>query len=191
MTDSHTSTEVSNEMVELDRPSNSNKRRQTHKENQTSNKQRKGLSFPEEQQNSSELLMVDTSMMSITPILETYGQQLLQPVQTFQTSSDMMSSYFQDASQPLAPSIPYHSKFQPMTTQQIAAMAHAALINFFGTSGTISIILQMVQQTSTELPQLPNDVQVTVSDNQEGTSFQTSTEHNNSQNTPYTIPHIP
>ena len=50
-------------MVELDRPSNSNKRRQTHKENQTSNKQRKGLSFPEEQQNSSEPVMASTHHM--------------------------------------------------------------------------------------------------------------------------------
>ena len=75
-----------------------------------------------------------------------------------------------------------------MTTQQTAAIAHAALINFFGTSGTISSILQMVQQTLTELPQLSNDVQVTVSDNQAGMSFSNSTEHNNSQNTLYTIP---
>ena len=88
-----------------------------------------------------------------------------------------------------------------MTTQQRAATAHTALINFFGQSGTVSSILQMVQPTQPQASigqsqQLANDLRVMVSDNKEGTSFnlQTSTEHNNthnnSQNTPYTIPHI-
>ena len=180
--DSPTSTEVLNEMVESDRPSNLNKRRQTHKENWTSNKERKKVSFIEDQQSSPELLTVDTPMAAITPILETYGQQLLQPVQTFRTSSDMTSTHLPDIFQPLAPSIPYHNEFQPMTTQQTAAMAHVALINFFGTSGTISSILQTAQQTLTELSQLPNDVEVTISDKQEGMSLQTSTEHNNNHN---------
>ena len=86
-----------------------------------------------------------------------------------------------------------------MSSQQRAAMAHAAFINFFGDSGTMSSILQTVQptqpQTSTEQShQLTNDLQVMVSDNQQGMSLHTSTEHqssyNNPQNTPYTIPHI-
>ena len=142
-------------------------------------------------------------MTNITPILETYGQQL-QTVQTFQTSSntldtDSQSIYFPDTLQPLAQTIPHHNEFQPMSSQQKAAMAHTALINFFGDSGTISSILQMVQptqpQTLTEQShQLTNDLQVMVSDNQQGTSLQTSTQHqstyNNSQNIPYTIPHI-
>ena len=86
-----------------------------------------------------------------------------------------------------------------MSFQQRAAMAHTALINFFGNSGTISSILQMVQplqpQTLTEQShQLTNDLQVMVSDNQQGMSLQTSTQHqssyNNLQNILYTIPHI-
>ena len=85
-----------------------------------------------------------------------------------------------------------------MSSQQKAAMAHATLINFLGDSGTISSILQMVQptqpQTLTEQAhQLTNDLQVMVSNNQQGMSLQTSTQHhstyNNSQNIPYTIPH--
>ena len=86
-----------------------------------------------------------------------------------------------------------------MSSQQRAAMAHAALINFFGNSGTVSSILQMAQpsqpQTLTEQShQLTNDSEVMVSDNQQGMSLQISTQHqssyNNSQNIPYTIPHI-
>ena len=99
--------------------------------------------------------------------------------------------------QPLAPPIQYHNKFLPMSSQQKAAMAHSALINFFGNSGTVSSILQMVQptqpQVSTGQPQqLTYDLQVMVSDNQEG-NLQTSTERSsthNSQNIPYTIQHI-
>ena len=84
-----------------------------------------------------------------------------------------------------------------MSSQQMAAMAHEALINLFGTSGTVSSILQMVQPTQPQIltehsQQLTNDLQVMVSDNQQGMSLQTSTVHqssyNNSQNTPYTIP---
>ena len=86
-----------------------------------------------------------------------------------------------------------------MSSQQRAAMAHTALINFFGDSGTISSILQTVQpsqpQTLTEQSyQLTNDSEVMVSDNQQGMSLQISTQHqssyNNSQNIPYTIPHV-
>ena len=160
------------------------------------------VSFLEDQQNSPQLLVANRSMTNITPILETYGQQL-ETVQTSQTSSNTIdtnrSIYFPDTLQPLAQTIHNHNEFQPMSSQQRAAMAHAALINFFGNSGTISSILQMVQptqsQTLTEQPhQLTNDLQVRVSDNQQGMSLQTSTQHqssyNNSQNIPYTIPHI-
>ena len=86
-----------------------------------------------------------------------------------------------------------------MSSQRRAAMAHAALSNFFSDSGTVSIILQMVQptqpQTLTEQSQqLTNYLQVMVSDNQQGMSLQTFTEHqssfNNPKNIPYTIPPI-
>ena len=48
----------------------------------SSTKQRKKVTFPQDQQNSSQLLDNNISMTEITPILETYVQQL----QTFQTS---------------------------------------------------------------------------------------------------------
>ena len=142
-------------------------------------------------------------MTEITPILETYGPQH-ETVQTSQTSSDTLNTdsqsiYFPDTPQPLAQTISYHNEFKPMSSQQRSAMAHAALINFFGNSGTISSILQMVQpsqsQTSTEQSnQLINVSEVMVSDNQQGTSLQISIQHqssyNNSQNIPYTTPHI-
>ena len=135
--------------------------------------------------------------------MRAYGEQL-ETVQTSQTSSNTLDTnswpiYFPDTLQPLAQTIPHHNEFQPMSSQQRAAMAHAALINFFGESGTISNILQMVQPSqpqnlSEQSHQLTSDFQVMVSDNKQGMSLETSTQHqssyNNSQNIPYTIPHI-
>ena len=82
-----------------------------------------------------------------------------------------------------------------MSTQQRAAMAQVALINFFGDSGTVSSIMQMVQssrsQTLTEQPnQLTIDSQIMVSNNQQGMSLPISTHQNSYNNSPYTIPHI-
>ena len=138
-------------------------------------------------------------MTEITPILETYGQQL-ETVQTSQTSfetlaTDSQSINFPDTPQPLAQTISYHNEFKPMSTQQRAAMAQAALINFFGDSGTISSIMQMVQpsqsQTLTEQPnQLTIDSEVMVSNNQQGMSLPISTHQTSYNNSPYTIPHI-
>ena len=88
-------------------------------------------------------------MTKITPIFETFaqafGQQQLESVQTFQTSfTDVQSTKFLDTVLPSAPPTQYHNDIQPMTTQQRAAMAHTAIINFFGEPGTISSILQTV-----------------------------------------------
>ena len=82
-----------------------------------------------------------------------------------------------------------------MSTHQRAAMAQVAPINFFGDSGTISSIMQMVQhsqsQTLTEQPnQLTIDSQVMVSNNQQGMALPISTHWNSYNNSPYTIPHI-
>ena len=66
-------------------------------------------------------------------------------------------------------------------------MAQAALINFFGDSGTVSSIMHMVQlsqsQTLTEA--------ITCSNSQQGTSLPISTHQTSYNNSPYTIPHIP
>ena len=67
-------------------------------------------------------------MTEITPILETYEQQL----ETFQTSqlfgtltTDSRAINFSDTNQPLAQTVLYHNEIQPMSTQQRAAMAQA------------------------------------------------------------------
>ena len=63
-------------------------------------------------------------------------------------------------------------------------MAQAALINFFGESGTVSSIMNTVQpshtQTSTEQSNQP---ELNISENQQGTSLPVSTHS-------YTIQHI-
>ena len=63
-------------------------------------------------------------------------------------------------------------------------MAQAAFINFFGESGTVTSIMNTVQpshtQTSTEPPNQP---ELNISENQQGTSLPVSTNS-------YTIPHL-
>ena len=75
---------------------NSNKKRKIHNkdhssDNWVSSKQRKRVSFLEDQQNSPQLSVTNRSMTNITPILETYGQQL-ETVQTSHTSSDTLDT---------------------------------------------------------------------------------------------------
>ena len=49
--------------------------------------------------------------------------------------------------------IQHPTTFQQMSSQQRAALTNAALINFFGTSGTVSTIMQTVQQTQQQTEQ--------------------------------------
>ena len=68
-----------------------------------STKQREKVSFLQDQQNSSELLDNNTSMTEITPILQTYEQQLetFQTSQTFGTlTTDNRAINFSDTNQP-------------------------------------------------------------------------------------------
>ena len=85
-TDSSTSTDVLDEAVVSINQPNSNRKRKTRKDhssnNRSSKKERKKVSFLQDQQNSPQLLDNNISMTEITPILETYGQQL----ETFQMS---------------------------------------------------------------------------------------------------------
>ena len=140
---------------------NSNKKRKIHKDhssdNQSSNKERKKVSFLQDQQNSPQLSDNNILMIGITPILESYGQQLetFQTSQTFRTlTSDSRAINFSDSNHPLAQTVSYHNELQPKSSQQRAAMAQATLINVFGESGTVSSIMHTVQpsqtQTSTE-----------------------------------------
>ena len=203
-TDSSTSTDILDETVVSINQPNSNRKKKIHKDHSSDNraptKQRKRVSFLEDQQNSPKLLVNNISITEITPILETYGQQL-ETVQTSQTSFETLATHSwsinsPDTSQSLAQMISYHHEFKPMSSQQRAAMAQAALINFFGDFGTVSSIMQMVQpsqsQTLAEQPnQLTTDSEVMVSNNHQGMSLPNSTQHQNSyNNSPYTIPHI-
>ena len=86
-----------------------------------------------------------SSMSEISPILETYEQQL----QTFQ-SSLTFETLDANCTQPPVQPTAYHNESQPMTTHQRAALAQAALVNFFGESGTVTSILNRVQPSHTQ-----------------------------------------
>ena len=179
-TDSSTSTNVFDETVSINN-FNSNRKGKSHK-NHLSNKcshtkPRKQVTFTQDQQNSSELSGHTISMSEIRPILETYEQQL----QTFQ-SSQTFETLGTNCNQPLVQSTSYHNESQPMTTQQKAAMAQAALINFFGESATVSSLMNTVQPSHTQtLTELSDKPELNVS--QQGRSLPVSTHS-------YTIPHI-
>ena len=116
-------------------------------------------------------------MSEIRPILETYEQQL----QTFQ-SSQTFETLGTDCNQPLVQPTSYHNETQPMNTPQKAAMAQAALINFFGESGTVTSIMNTVQPSHTQtLTELSNQPELNVSE--QGRSLPVSTHS-------YTIPCI-
>ena len=78
--------------------------------------------------------------------------------------------------------IAYHNESQPMTTHQRAALAQAALVNFFGESGTVTSILNRVQPSHTQtLSDILDEQDLDIS--QQGRSIPVSTQT-------YTIPHI-
>ena len=178
-TDSSTSTDVLDEAMSINK-SNSNRKRKINKDHLSNKcshiKQRKQVTFPQDQQNSSELLDNNISTSQINPILETYDQQL----QTFQTSQTFETLA---TNQPVAQTVSYHNERQPMNTQQKAAMAQAALINFFGESGTVTSIMNMVQPSHTQtLAEISNQPELNISEHQQGMSLPVSTHS-------YTIPH--
>ena len=179
-TDSSTSTDVFDETVPINN-FNSNRKRKSNKvqlsNKRSHTKQRKQVTFTQEQQNTSELSDKTIPMSEISPILETYEQQL----QTFQ-SSKTFETLGANCNQPLVQPTLYHNEVQPMSTQQKAAMAQVALINFFGESGTVTSIMNTVQPSHTQtLNELSDEHNLNVS--QQGRSLTVSTQS-------YTIPHI-
>ena len=194
-TDSSTSTDVLDEVVvSINKPS-SKKERKTHKDHISNKrscpKQRKKLSFPQDQQNSSELLDNNISMTGILteipPIIETYEQKLetFQMSQTFGTLiTGIRATNLSDSNQSLAQIVSHHNELQPMTTQQKAAMGHVALINFFGESGTVTSTMNTVQpsHTQTSTKQV-NQSELNISKSHQGMSLPVSTHS-------CTIPHI-
>ena len=179
-TNSSTSTDIFDETVPINN-FNSNRKRKSNKVQLSSKhshtKQRKQATFNQEQQNTSELLDKTIPMSEISPILETYEQQL----QTFQ-SSKTFETLGANCNQPLVQPTLYHNEPQPMSTQQKTAMAQMALINFFGESGTVTSIMNTVQPSHTQtLNELSDEHNLNVS--QQGRSLTVSTQS-------YTIPHI-
>ena len=133
-TDSSTSTDILDEAVSINK-SNSNRKRKGHKDQisnkRSSTKQRKKVSFPQDQQNSSQLLDNNISMTKITPIIKTYEQKLetFHMSQTFGTlATDSRAVNFLDTNQPLAQTVSYHNEIQPMNTQQKTAMGLRQLL---------------------------------------------------------------
>ena len=82
---------------------------------------------------------------------------------------------------PVQPTV-YHNESHPMTTHQRAALAQAALVNFFGESGTVTSILNRVQPSHTQtLSEVSDEQDLNIS--QQGRSLPVSTQT-------YTIPCI-
>ena len=179
-TDSSTSTDVYDENVSINSLSSNRKRKSNkdqHSTKRSHNKQRKQVTFTQVQQNSSELSKQTSPMSEISPILETYEQQL----QTFQ-SSQTFETLDANCNQSLVQPTSYHNEPQPMTTQQRAAMAQAALVNFFGESGTVTSIMNRVPPSHTQtLNELLDEQDLNIS--QQGRSLPVSTQT-------YTIPRI-
>ena len=107
----------------------------------------------------------DKTSSEISPILETYEQQL----QTFQSSNTFETldpTFTPSSNQPTT----YHNESQPMTTHQRAALAQAALVNFFGEAGTVTSILNRVQPSHTQtLNEVSDEQNLDIS--QQGRSF--------------------
>ena len=131
-------------------------------------KQRKQVTFAQVHHDPSEVS--DKTSSEISPILETYEQQL----QTFQSSNT-----FETLNPTSTPSsnqtTTYHNESQPMTTHQRAALAQAALVNFFGEAGTVTSILNRVQPSHTQtLNEVSDEQNLDIS--QQGRSFPVSTQ---------------
>ena len=179
-TDSSTSTDLYDEKVSINDSSSNRKRKSPndrHSIKRSHIKQRKQVTFSQVQQNSSEVSDKTSSMSEISPILETYEQQL----QTFQSSNSFETSGTTSTQSPVQPTI-FHNESQPMTTHQRAALAQSALVNFFGESGTVTSILNRVQPSHTQtLSEVSEEQDLDIS--LQGRSLPVSTQT-------YTIPHI-
>ena len=176
--DSSTSTDLYDENVSIS-DSSSNKKRKSTKDRHSIKcsqiKQRKQVTFAQVHHDPSEVL--DKTSSEISPILETYEQQL----QTFQSSNTFETLDTTSTPSSVQPTT-YHNESQPMTTHQRAALAQAALVNFFGEAGTVTRILNRVQPSHTQtLSEVSDEQDLDIS--QQGRSFPVSTQT-------FTIPRI-
>ena len=96
--------------------------------------------------------MIDLTQQETIPF--DFLQEPSQSLETFSTSEPLLIN-IQDIDistvQPMnieqPQPIQHPTTFQQMSSQQRAALTNAALINFFGNAGTVSTIMQTVQQT--------------------------------------------
>ena len=131
-------------------------------------KQEKKVRFGKDKQKKSKVV-TNTTMRPESPVIDLtqqenfpldFLQQNTQSLETFSTSEPLLIN-IQDIDistvQPMnieqVQHIQHPTPFQQMSSQQRAALTNAALINFFGTSGTVSTIMQTVQQTQQQTEQ--------------------------------------
>ena len=131
-------------------------------------KQEKKVRFGKDKQKKSKVVtntitrpespVIDLTQQETFPL--DFLQQNAQSLETFPTSEPLLIN-IQDIDistvQPMnieqPQPIQHPTTFQQMSSQQRAALTNAALINFFGTSGTVSTIMQAVQQTQQQTEQ--------------------------------------
>ena len=150
---------------------NSSRKRKNHS---TSDKHTKGkkVRFGKDKQKKSKVV-TNTITRPESPVIDLTQQenfpldiiqQNTQSLETFPTSEPLLIN-IQDIDlstvQPMnieqTQHIQHPTAFQQMSSQQRAALTNAALINFFGTSGTVSTIMQTVQQTQQQTEQYTLD----------------------------------
>ena len=146
---------------------NSSRKRKNHSTSDK-HKQEKKVRFGKDKQNKSKVV-TNTITRPESPVIDLtqqenfpldFLQQNTQSLETFSTSEPLLIN-IQDIDistvQPMnieqAQHIQHPTPFQQMSSQQRAALTNAALINFFGTSGTVSTIMQTVQQTQQQTEQ--------------------------------------
>ena len=150
---------------------NSSRKRKNHS---TSDKHTQGkkVRFGKDKQNKSKVA-TNTTTRPESPVIDLtqqenfpldFLQQNTQSLETFSTSEplliniqDIDTSTVQPMNIEQAQYIQHPTPFQQMSSQQKAALTNAALINFFGTSGTVSTIMQTVQQTQQQTEQYTLD----------------------------------
>ena len=163
-----TSSQVDNfeETQQLSRH-NSSRKRKNHSTSEKHTPEKK-VRFGKDKQNKSKIA-TDMITRPKSPVIDLtqqenfpldFLQQNTQSLETFSTSEPLLIN-IQDIDistvQPINIEQPQQiqqpTAFQQMSSQQRAALTNAALINFFGTSGTVSTIMQTVQQTQQQSEQ--------------------------------------
>ena len=152
----------------LQSPRDTSSRKRKNHRNSDKQKQKKKVRFGKDKQDKPKVTTNITRPES--PIIDLTQQETIpfdflqehsQSLETFSTTSEPLLINIQDIDistvqpmniQQMQP-IQHPTKFQQMSSQQRAALTNTALINFFGNAGTVSIILQTVQQTQQQTEQ--------------------------------------